>query len=44
VKELVDFLVLVSTRMMELEANIALIGAGKCNPDEGNSRGEYKHH
>ena len=44
VKELMDFWVLVSTHMMEHEANIALMGAGKCNTDEGNSGGEYKHH
>ena len=36
--------VLVSTHMMEHEANIALMEAGKCNTDEGNSGGEYKHH
>lgn len=27
-----------------LEANAAFMQAGKCNPNEGNGRGEYKHH
>ena len=30
--------------MMELEANIALMGAGKSNTNEGNNGEEYKHH
>lgn len=39
-KELMHIWALVASRHpMEVEANIASFGAGKCNPDEGNSRG-----